>query len=812
MPEQQQGLSSAEASRRLLADGPNEIEAKNLPAWRILARQFISPFIYLLVVAVSISFALNDVFEGSLVLIFVLLNASIGFFQEYRSEQALRILRSYIRPQAKVIRDGREITIVTSDLVTGDLIRLIAGDIVPADADITECHALLVDESVMTGESEPVSKDDLHANKLASGTRIVGGTAFATITATGSRTRLGNVAKLTIETESKGEFELGLARFSKFILRLIIITLIVVFAANVAIKGANANIIELLIFSIALAVSVIPEALPLVTSIALSRGALRMAKQQVVLKRLAAMEDLGSIDILCTDKTGTLTENRLTVSAVFGNHEEVLKQALHGSKEFLENGKRPENPFDAALFDALSADARKTNGNFVMEIPFDPMRRRNSLVWKSPEGPSLVVRGAPETMFECCVPVDESTHVKVTRWMTEQGALGCRVLLIAGRSHIGDDVTLKDESGLKFYGLVAFRDPVKSDAKQSIKNAEALGLTVKILTGDAPEVAAAVAREVGLLTMSQVAMTGSEFAELEKKDKLKAVKEQAVFARVSPEQKFEIVHLLQEDGTDVGFLGEGINDAPALKAANVGLVVQNASDIARESADVVLLEKSLSVIVNGIRLGRETFANTTTYIRTTLASNFGNFYAIAISTLLIPELPMLPAQILLLNLLSDLPMVAISTDQVDEQELRRPKHYNIREIVMLATLLGAVSTIFDFIFFAIFVRKGAATLQTNWFIGSVLTELVLIYSLRTRRFFLHGRAPSLILILLTVGAAITTIGIPFTTFGQELFSFHAPSSMQLTTIFTIVIAYFITTETVKHYAIKAAAQRTQLAK
>ncbi len=796
------GLTQAQAERHLASDGHNELIGKEESGWQILLRQFATPFIYLLALASAISLFLGQTVEGLLITGFVLLNAAIGFIQEERSAHAVRELRKFMTPLARVRRDGKEQQIKTRELVIGDILLLEAGDRIPADAKLIKAREISVDESMLTGESQPVPKDIKEQPLLYTGTHIVMGKAEAIVTATGSKTHLGSITGFVTERRPQGEFEQGISRFSRFILRMVVVTLVIVFVANIAIKGQGTDLVELLVFSIALAVSVIPEALPLVTSIALSRGALKLAKQQVVLKRLSAMENLGSIDVLCTDKTGTLTENHLTVHSVMGDKALVLSTALSGSRDFLIDGTRPQNAFDAALFDALSEEDRPKHDTLIDEIPFDPSRRRSSTVLEHNGERLLVVRGAPETLFARCAKSDEALRLRVAKWTTAQGIMGGRVLAIATKKIHHGELTIKDEHGLEFLGLISFRDPVKETATRAVHEAKRLGIDVKILTGDAPEVAGAVAREIGLIKSVDQVMLGDDFSALDENERKKAVREYAVFARTTPEQKYAIIKSIQSRGLDVGFLGEGVNDVPALKTAEVGLVVQSASDVARESADVILLESSLLAIINGIRLGREVFANTNTYLRATLTSNFGNFYAIAVSTLFIRELPMLPLQILLVNLLSDFPMIAVSTDRPDTSELKKPKHYNIKDVVLIAIALGTISTVFDFIFFAIYARSPGPILQTNWFIGSVLTELVLIFSIRTRGFFLKGKPPSFWILLFSILAAAVTIFLPYTSIGQSLFLLHPPSAMHLATILIIVVAYFITSEIVKVFALK----------
>lgn len=804
------GLSSEEARKRFQLYGQNALAASEARWWEIWLRQFKSAFVYLLLAAALIAIGLSDFMEGFLILLFVIINSSLGFYQEYQSEHALQLLKQFIQAKSRVRRDGKELTVDSSELVPGDIILLKAGDRIPADVRFLSVQDLLVDESALTGESVPVNKT-ADATKLEtepylaknigfSATTIIAGQAEAVIIATGNRTEMGDISRLAVETRRVGSFEKGLNRFSVFILRLILLTLIVVFLVNLAIKGEHANIPQLLIFSIALAVSVIPEALPIVATISLARGALKLAKNHVVVKRLSAIEDLGSVEILCTDKTGTITENKLTVVDVFGVDKSTTLHAAALACSLQAKELESVDPFDRAIWKALSEAERKhvRAASILAQVPFDPRRRRNSVLAESAGETRLILRGALETIYACCVHADDASKKNATAWAVKQGKLGRRVLAIAEKNWTGPSAyhAKNDENGAHLLGLIAFEDPIKPTAKHAVEQARALGLQVKILTGDSAEVATAVALEIGLIRSESEVMDGDTLEHLPIQKQEQAVEAHAVFARVSPEQKYRIIQLL-EAKHEVGFLGEGINDAPALKVANIGLVVSSATDIARDAADIILLKSSLDVIVRGIREGREVFANTLKYIKGTLASNFGNFFAVAAASLLSNTLPMLPIQLLLVNLLTDFPMISISTDNVDPSELRRPQRYQVRDIALIAIILGVVSTIFDFIFFALYRSSPSAVLQTNWFIGSVLTELVFVYSIRTRKVFFLAKRPSSALIGLTFVAAGVALVLPFTPFGHRVFHFFSPAPTHIATILLVVLAYFFLSETVK---------------
>ena len=815
----EEGLSREEAEKRLKNYGKNEIEVKSLPWWRVLFRQFTSPFVYLLVGSALLSVFFGEYFNAFMILIFVLVNSVLGFYQEFKSEQTIKLLKKYMVHHALAIREGKEEVVESTNLVPGDIIIVDDGDIIPADIRFFKENNLLVDESILTGESAPVKKSigkmatqtsQVHQAKNIgfSGTTIVGGRGFGIIFATGKDTIIGDIAKLSEKTVRVSSFEKGITQFSNFILKIIIVTLFLVFFVNILIKGREANIAQLFIFTIALAVSVIPEALPLVTTFSLSRGALRLAKNKVVVKRLSSIEDLGSIEILCTDKTGTLTKNALTVDDVYpfpnySGEDRARRAIVYGnlaSSLDVVRKHQPNNAFDMALSDKLAHNDQKHIMEYekVKQIPFDPERRRNCVVVRTGAKHELIVRGAPEEVIALSSNVSPEAKKDLYEWFSRAGKDGKRGIAVGSREiEYKESLDVSEhEMGISLIGLISFIDPLKPSTLDAIQKANTLGIKVKILTGDSIDVAGAVAQKIQLIASSAEAITGADLDEMSITEQKKAVENFSVFARVSPQQKYKIIQILQEKH-EVGFLGEGINDAPALKIANVAIAVYGAADIAKDAADIVLLKNSLKVVIDGIHQGREVFANTIKYIKATLTSNFGNFYAVAISSLFISFLPMLPLQILLLNLLSDFPMIAIATDSVDTDELKKPKNYNIREIAIMATILGAVSTFFDFVFFGIFYRISPGVLQTNWFIGSILTELVLLFSIRTHFVFYKAKRPSSMVFILTIVASLITFILPFTKFGQDTFKFVQPSATYMAIIVGIVLAYFVSTECVK---------------
>lgn len=802
------GLTHNQVLASIQAWGHNEIRRDTHTTFSILLRQVRSPFIYLLVAASGIAFFLGEGRDASLILIFILVSVALGFFQEYRSEQTLRLLTRYVAARARVVREGITSTIAARDIVPGDLVRLETGDRVPADLRLIETHGLAVDESTITGESvsaiktgAPCAKVPTGAHEAAnvcfSGTTIVRGTGLGVVVASGQHSTMGRIGMLGASAQRHSEFEKSVAHLSAFILRLVVATLVVVFVLHVFLRGDALDTPSLLLFSIALAVGVIPEALPVVATFSLSRGARMLSKRHVVVRRLSAVEDLGAIEVLCTDKTGTITENKLAVTTVYGDRGHVLYLANTGADP---HNQRRE-PFDAAAWEVLSQEGRDAvlRAPAITSVPFDPETRTNAVIIEECGRRRLIVRGAPEALCTSLCALASEERERVLMWCCDAGRRGERTLAVAERyldPSEDTDAAALSPTRLSFGGILAFKDPVKVSTAEAIQKAQGLGVEVKIITGDAPEVAGAVAHEIGLVSSPEQVLTGAVFAAMSMREKHDAVRTHRVFARIMPEQKYEIVGILAERNV-VGFLGEGINDVPALRMAHVSIVVDGASDVSRDVADIILLQKSLHVIIDGIRGGRTAVANTSTYITATLASNFGNFYAVALVSLFIDYLPMLPIQILLLNLISDFPMIAIALDNIDRNTLEHPQTHNVRNILFVATLLGIVSTFFDFMFFSIFHNESASVLQTNWFIGSALTEIVFLFSIRTRLPFYQGeRVPRTILIMSMV-AFLSALLIPYLPGATTLFRFTPPTIPHALTILAVVVFYFIATELVK---------------
>ncbi len=805
------GLSEKEAEERRRVFGFNEIKTRESGLPAVLIRQFKSPFFYLLFLAALIAFTIGERLNGLIILSFVFINVLLGFFQEAKAVKTAKLLKKYVPLKVRVKRGGEEKIIGQRFLVPGDLVLLEAGNIAPADLRLIKAKNFLVDEEVLSGESVPLTKkaeplseeaEEIFQaeNIVFAASSVVSGEAEGLVIATGRKTFFGEIVKLTAEAKRESVYEKNLFKFSRIVLRIVVFSIIALFLANFLIKGTS-NFFDFLIFCIALIVSIIPEALPLVTTFAFSRGALSLAKNKVVVKRLSAIEDLGDIEILCSDKTGTITENKLVLEEIFSrDKEKCLLYGLLSSALVKEEIDSSQNCFDQALFQRAGPEIQEQLSRFrqIREIPFDNNRLRNSALLEDNSGQKiLIVKGAPEVVLKLCSDFgNQQNSEQIKEEIRNQGERGRRILALAYKDFSRNNYSEEEEKDLKFLGFFAFSDPLKKSAKPALKLAKKLGLQVKILTGDSLEVAAAVGKEIGLVKDQKEVVSGQNLESLSEEDFEAACQNFQIFARLSPKTKFRIVESLQKK-FEVGFLGEGINDAPSLKKANVAIAVKDGADVSRQSADIILLRKDLRVIIEGIKKGRNIFSNVNKYIKCTLSSNFGNFYSIALISLFIPFLPMLPIQILLVNLLSDFPLIAIASDKVDSEELKKPKTCQLNQLVFLMFLLALISSLFDLAFFFLFFQTGAKTLQTLWFIESILTEIVLIFSIRTNKFFLKTKAPGLALLFFALLAAAITLILPFTIFGREFFSFALPSIPQISLVLFLIFAYFLASEITK---------------
>lgn len=811
-----QGLSTEQAEQKLHEFGKNQQQEQDISLFHILMHHLKSIFVILFFLIDLFFLLLGEWSNAGIVFLLMLINIGVGCYQEFKASKTIKLLKKYIETTSTVLRNGKRQEIETSNLVPGDIVFLRIGDIVPADIRIIAEKGLMIDEATITGESAPVKKvapviaeevDLFKAFNIAfTGTLVVEGEATGVVFATGDNTIFGSLLKKTIRGWEESTLEKAVMQLSTFIFLLSIISLVCIGVGNIVIKGfANLNIIELLVFAAALMICLVPEALPIVITINLSLCVRRLLKMNVVVKRLSALEDFGAIEILCVDKTGTLTEQDLKlVNTVAINDEETLLRysALSIMPHVNQHGVTSKNSFEAAIEKYLTENQnslfKQTYNEFeyVSYSPFDPERRRSGVLVQRKNSAEYwyVLRGAYEIMENTCFAGDQNAK----KWIGEQGLKGHRTLAVAIKklTFVPDDL-IAEEHDLTLVGVLAFSDPIKRTAAVALEQARNLGLAIKVISGDAPEVCGAVAHALQLIDDPQKVVTSKmlEAATVEEKEKL--VQDGVVFSRVLPDQKAEIVQILKTHKR-VGFMGDGLNDLPALMSADVALVVQGCPDVVRESGDIILLNRSLISVVHAIMEGRMVLANTMKYIKTTFSPSFGHFYALTIASLFVKFVPMRAIQLLLLNFLSDFPMIALATDSVDPEALGRPQQYNVKNIMFISIILGLVSMLFDFMCFSYFFKKSESALQTGWFIETVLTEILFIFSIRSRKLFFQAQLPSLTLCVCALIVIIGTIAIPYTDFGQRLFYFTALDMQSLWFVFGLVIIYFICVECIKY--------------
>ncbi len=805
----EKGLTSAEVKNRLTQYGLNELEKTTVTWFDVLKNQIKNPFILIFIVIAAVYFFTQEYTECTILIIIMVANTAIGFYQEYHSNRAMELLKSYLQSHIVVHRDNKDDVIQTNQLVPGDIIKLQAGDIIPADCRFITTENCTVDESMLTGESMPVKKMHEQTDKKITaiydaytlgyaGTVVMDGNAIGVVFATGQHTQMGSIAQLATKTVIKSVLAQGTTRLAEIVFVLVGISLALVFAVNIFFKSGQMSLVQFLLFAGALAISAIPSALPVVITFCLTQGAMALHKHKIIVKRLSALEDFGSLEVFCSDKTGTLTENALTVKDVYDiKDKNLLLYAALMKSIVMPAHKTVLSGFDLAVVQALNDAQKKELQKYeiVEELPFTYERYRSiSLVHKGATH-LLITKGPIEYILPVCSKQHETAAI--TKWVKEHETQGSRVLAIAVKQVTGkfNKEELDKEKSYDSLGLIAFADPLKDTAEKAIKKAQELGVQIKILSGDSADVCFSIAQQLGLENKKENVVLGADFAKLSEKEKKSLAYKHTIFARVTPQQKYEIITYLQEKYA-VGYLGDGINDAPALKSAQVGIAVNTAAGVAREAAEIILLQKSLHNILLGIEEGRKTIINTLKYIKITISCNIALFYALIFSSLLIDYLPMLPLQLTFLDLITDFPLISISTDPVNEKELRKPLRYSMKEIGFATFFFGFVRLPFDFLIF-MFFKSHPELLQTSWFITSSLFQFVLIFSLRTKSFFLKKPYPSLLLSGLCVFATSIVLVLPFTALGHTLFSFVRPSLHDMAIIFCIVGTYFGTTEIAK---------------
>ncbi|MET1153776.1 magnesium-translocating P-type ATPase, partial [Arthrobacter sp.] len=764
------GLSSSEAARRLAELGPNAVRTHQANGWSVLGRQLRSPILILLLITAGLSLFLGDATNAIVIGVILLVSVGLGFSNEFRAERAAEALHSRVTHRAVVVRDATSQEADVTALVPGDVVHLAIGAIIPADLRLLTAKDLLCDESILTGESMPVSKEpapvtgapalgDL-TSCLFMGTVIQAGSCTGVVVATGGWAEFGRIALGLGERQPQTEFQLGLQRFSFLLLQVAIGLTSLIFIANLLLQRP---VIESLLFSLAIAVGITPQLLPAIVSTSLATGTRQLAKRKVLVKRLVCIEDLGDMDVLVTDKTGTLTEGRISFTAALPvgtgvSAGELLTLGLLATDaEYAESQASPVglNPLDAALWASAGAASFEPGRYERLDvIDFDHLRRRTSvLVSEGGAAARIITKGSPEDVLALC----GDTPAGVEAMLDEQFGAGSRVVAVATRAADGlTAIGPADERDLVLAGFLIFLDRPKATARASLDRLEELGITVKVATGDNPRVAEKVCDELGVL--SGGTLTGAAVEAMTDAELAAAAREASIFARVSPEQKARIIRLLRQSGGSVGFMGDGVNDALALHAADIGISVDSATDVAKEAADIVLLDKDLGVLAEGVMEGRRIFANTIKYVLMGTSSNFGNMFSASAASAVLSFLPMLPSQILLNNLLYDSSQLAIPTDRVDEEQLQAPAHWNIAFIRRFMLTFGPISSLFDFLTFGLMLgvlHAGPVEFRTGWFVESLATQTLIIFAIRTRRIPFYRSRPGIVL----TAATFTVIGI-----------------------------------------------------
>lgn len=799
------GLSSAQATARLTRYGPNAVRTHRVNVLAVLGRQLRNAVLILLAATAVVSYFLGDSMQAVIIGIILVASVGLSFINEYRAERAAADLHASVHHNAVVRRDGDFVTLPVTALVPGDVVRLSLGEAVPADVRLIEVSGLECNESILTGEStgsekspEPVppGTDLADAADLAfMGTIVSAGEGTGVVYATGRNAEFGRIAAGLDERQPETGFQVGLRRFSYLLLQVAVALMVVILISNLLLAKP---IIDSVLFSLAIAVGITPQLLPAVVSTGLATGSRQLAKAKVLVKRLVCIEDLGDIDILITDKTGTLTEGRVRLvdclDAAGAHDEPVRRLGLLATDVDPETGGVSANPLDAALWESPQAHELVAGAARMAMLPFDHERRATSVLVDDDGTRTLVVKGAPEQVLAQCRGVAAVAQETLAALF----AAGRRVVAVATKPAPGlTTLTRADESELTLAGFLVFADEPKAAARQSLSELADLGIELKIATGDNPRVAEKVCGDLGLASKGTI--TGAQLDGLDDDAFAAVAHNHTIFARISPEQKARLIAALRRKGRSVGFLGDGVNDALALHAADVGISVDSATDVAKDAADVVLLEKDLGVLATGVAEGRRIFANTIKYVLMGTSSNFGNMFSAAAASALLPFLPMLPSQILLNNLLYDTSQLAIPTDRVDAAQLQAPSHWNLAFIRRFMLIFGPISSLFDFLTFGLMLgvlHAGAVEFRTGWFVESLATQTLIIFVIRTRMVPFFRSRPSALLTATSVTVVAVGAGLTISPLARALG--FTPLPWQFFAVLgTFVICYLILVELAK---------------
>ncbi len=813
------GLSQRDAKARLRQFGPNSLAIqRKTGALSLFLGQFKSPLVLILVGAAILSIFLGELTDALIVLVVVFGSTMLGFVQEYRAGNAVERLRSRVTVRSTVLHGGRPRLLPSAEVVPGDVVMLSAGSLIPADGVVLAANDFFVNQAVLTGETFPVEKEPgtvaedaalaERTNCVFMGTNVSSGTGTVLVVHTGKATVFGKIAQRLSLRPPETEFERGIHRFGDLLTQVMLVMVVVVLAFNVYLAKPP---IDSLLFALALAVGLTPELLPAIISITLSHGAQRMANRGVIVRRLNSIENLGSMDVLCTDKTGTLTEGVVRLDGALDSVGKTSETVLRYAYLNAHSQTGLTNPLDVAIEAyATAAGCDISAETKVDEIPYDFVRKRLSVVIADPQGAqTLITKGALTNVLDVCTsvrsgddahPLDSAARAAIEQLYSDWSARGFRVLGVAtkGVDARSNAFSRVDESGLTFAGFLLFFDPPKADVQQAIADLARRGVKIKIITGDNQKVARHVAEAVSLPV--EGVLTGSDMTGLRDEALWHLAERTTIFAEVDPNQKERIILALQKTGHVVGYMGDGINDAPALHVADVGLSVDSAVDVAKEAADFVLLKTDLSVLREGIDEGRNTFANTLKYVLATISANFGNMFSMAGASIVLPFLPLLAPQILLNNFLSDIPNTTIAGDNVDQEWVEKPRRWNTAFIRDFMVLFGLVSSIFDFLTFGVLLlvfRASPEEFRTGWFIESLLTELVILLVVRTRHVFFRSRPSTLLLVstLIVIGVALALPYVPF----ADVFGFIPLPAPLMLAVLGLTALYVLATELAKKF-------------
>lgn len=812
------GLSESQVLLRLKQQKHKE---KNVPSWKkdalLFLSQYTNPLVLLLFVAVILSLILGEYSDSGVIIVVLLLAGIFSFAQERKAGKAVEKLQALINTKATVKRENKLIEINIGDIVPGDIIMLRAGDVVPADAMLVEANDLHVNQSALTGESFPaekfvgVCKDNTSltevTNSVFKGTSVINGTAAALAVNAGDDTEVGKIASQLSKSTQETAFEKGIRQFGYMLMRLTLIISLLVLTLNILFDKPA---VDSLLFALALAIGITPELLPAIVTVTLAAGAKRMADKKVIVKKLNAIQNLGEMDVLCSDKTGTLTEGVVEVSAtigVNGEHSEKIK-AFAYYNAFYETGF--SNPIDQAIRGMTGVNMEGYSKRD--EVPYDFIRKRLSIVVENSGRHIMITKGAVKNVLECCAKAELANGSAVAidnvkndcgQLLTRLSGKGLRTIAIAYKDVTGDPIINKDdETDMTLLGYICFTDPLKKGIIESIKNLQQKGVSLILITGDNQLVAKHVAEQIGL--PANELLSGADLQQLTSEALQQKVTTTRVFAEIEPMQKERIVRALQKNGGVVGFLGDGINDANALKTADVGISVDSAVDVAKEAAAFVLMERNLDVILDGIQEGRKTFMNTLKYIFVTTSANFGNMMSMAVFSLVIPFLPLLPIQVLLNNFLSDIPALAIASDKVDKEFLEKPRRWDMKYIRRFMVVFGLQSSVFDFLTFAVLLyilHVSPAIFRTGWFLESVLTQIFILLVIRTRYPLIKSR-PSNYLLITTASIFCLVIILPYLPVAT-LFELYPLPLKLFSIVLGIAILYAVTSDVTKRKLFKS---------